>query len=268
MAPLTRSNLFRTPTPEPFCRRNATTRRKPKFINALAHNPEGKSNRVISQNYRITEKTGRNWKKEYKFFGERTEKLVKNRSAILGRKSKITKNICKMLCSPSRNPVRIQQFEAQIEYHNLPVGKRQLQRELKEYTKKGERYKYGFVKKVISAKNRGERGTYGLDHVYYPLFGSFDHVVYTDEAYIDPTSMVSPMTTREQGTRAKPENIVERPPLKGVRFHIAGWISWWGKLRNWSSTMKKKTKSSNLHILRSLVGALLPRQRRNTKLGY
>jgi hypothetical protein len=26
-----------------------------------------------------------------------------------------------------------------------------------------------------------------------------------------------------------PENIEERPPLKGVRFHIAGWISLYGK---------------------------------------
>jgi hypothetical protein len=35
--------------------------------------------------------------------------------------------------------------------------------------------------------------------------------------------------TREQRTRDLPENIEERPPLKGVRFHIAAWISWWGK---------------------------------------
>lgn len=35
--------------------------------------------------------------------------------------------------------------------------------------------------------------------------------------------------TRELGTRDDPENIEERPPLAGVRFHIAAWISWWGK---------------------------------------
>ena len=35
--------------------------------------------------------------------------------------------------------------------------------------------------------------------------------------------------TREEGTRDDPENIEERPPLKDVRFHVAAWISWWGK---------------------------------------
>ncbi len=93
-----------------------------------------------------------------------------------------------MLVSPSRNPVRKQPYEAQIEYHDIPVGKRQLQRKIKEHTKGVARYKCAFVKKVISAKNRGERGTYGLENVYKPLFGFFDHIVYTDEAHIDPTS--------------------------------------------------------------------------------
>lgn len=34
---------------------------------------------------------------------------------------------------------------------------------------------------------------------------------------------------REEGHRDDPENIKERPPLKGVRFHIAAWVSWWRK---------------------------------------
>ncbi len=101
---------------------------------------------------------------------------------------------------------------------------------MKEHTEKGGRYKCGFVKKIILAKNRGERSIYGLDHIYYSLFEFFDYIVYTDEAHVDPTSMEPPMTTREQGTRDKPENIVERPPLQGVSFHIAAWISWWGKV--------------------------------------
>lgn len=61
------------------------------------------------------------------------------------------------------------------------------------------------------------------------LFGFFDYIVYTDEAHVDPTSQAQGRVTREQGTRDNPENIEERPPLKGVRFHIAAWISWWGK---------------------------------------
>ncbi|KAE8451618.1 hypothetical protein EG329_003075, partial [Mollisiaceae sp. DMI_Dod_QoI] len=172
MAPPTRSNPFRTPSPEPLNGKEASTRRKTKFINALAHNPEGKSLAAISRDCKIGPSTGRKWRDEYKSFGERAKKPMRSESAILGRKSKVTKSM---------------------------------------------------------SKNRGERSIYGLDHIYHSLFGFFDHIVYTDEAHVDPTSMAPPMTTREQGTRDKPENIVERPPLQGVRFHIAAWISWWGK---------------------------------------
>ncbi|KAF2185435.1 hypothetical protein K469DRAFT_726646 [Zopfia rhizophila CBS 207.26] len=136
--------------------------------------------------------------------GSEAKRRLRPRSEILGRTSRVTKSMCKMLCSPSRNPVRKQPYEAQIAYHNLPVGKRQLQRKMKELTK-------------------------GDTHLYAPLFGFFDHIVYTDEAHVDPTSQAQGRITREQGTRDLPENIEERPPLKGVRFHIAAWISWWGK---------------------------------------
>ncbi len=134
-----------------------------------------------------------------------------------------------MLCSPSRNPVQKQPLDTQIAYYNLPIQKRQLQRKLKEHTKGGGRYLCAFVKKVISAKNKKEREKYGQNHKWSPLFGFFDHIVYTDEAHVDPTSQAQGRVLREQGTRDKPENIEERPPLKGVRFHIAAWVSWWGK---------------------------------------
>jgi hypothetical protein len=100
---------------------------------------------------------------------------------------------------------------------------------LKRHTKGGGRYKCAFVKKTISFKNRQNRGAYGNDYVYDSLFGFFDHIVYTDEAHVDLTSQTQGRVLREQGTRDDLENIEERPPLKGVRFHIAAWISWWGK---------------------------------------
>lgn len=88
-----------------------------------------------------------------------------------------------------------------------------------------------FVRKVISSANKTKRVQYGDDHIYDPLFGFFDHIIYTDEAHIDPTSQARHRILREAGKRNEPENIEERPPLKGVRFHIAGWISWYGKAR-------------------------------------
>jgi hypothetical protein len=137
--------------------------------------------------------------------------------------------MCKTLVSPSQNPVRKQPYEAQIEYHDLPVKTRQLQRKLKEHTKGGARHLCAFVEKIISVKNKADRGKYGRDHVFKPLFGFFDHIVYTDETHVDPTSQAQGRVLREQGTQDDPENIKERPPLQGVRFHIAAWISCWGK---------------------------------------
>lgn len=86
-----------------------------------------------------------------------------------------------------------------------------------------------FVKKVISEKNKEQRTEYGQEHQYKPLFGFWDHIIYTDEMHVDPESQSQSHILREQGTRDDPENIEERPPLKGVRLHAAGWISWWGK---------------------------------------
>jgi hypothetical protein len=61
--------------------------------------------------------------------------------------------------------------------------------------------------------------------MYDPIFGYFDYIVFMDEAYVDPTLRAQGRVLREQGSRDRPENIEEREPLKGVRFHIAGWIS-------------------------------------------
>lgn len=229
MAPPTRSNPFRTPSPEPLAGKEATTRRKCKFFDALARSGTSRSTRSISKECGISESTGRYWKKQHLELGSLAKKPTRQRSSILGGKSKVTKSMCKMLVSPSRNPLRKQPYEAQIEYHNLPVQRRQLQRKLKEHTKGGGRSLCAFIKKVISAKNEVERTKYGNDHLYDSLFGFFDHVVYTDEAHIDPTSQTQGRVLREQGTRDNPDNIEERPPLKGVRFHIAAWISWWDK---------------------------------------
>ncbi|PQE18227.1 phosphoribosylformylglycinamidine cyclo-ligase protein [Rutstroemia sp. NJR-2017a WRK4] len=120
-------------------------------------------------------------------------------SKVLGRNSRVTKSI-----------FRKQPLDAQIEYHKIPVIRRQLQRKLKEHTNK-------------------DRTVYGNEHLYDEVFGFWDHVVFTDEAHIDPTAQGLCRVLREQGTRDRLENIEERPPLKGVRFHIVVWISWWGK---------------------------------------
>lgn len=229
MAPPTRLNPFRTPTPEPLDGKEADTIRKARYFNALAKESGFKSQAQIARDCGISESCGRKWKEQRMTMGITALRSTRKTSEILGHKSQVSKATCKMLVSPSRNPVRKQPLDVQISYHGLKVQKRQLQRMLKRNTKGGGRYLCAFVKKTISTKNRRERAIYGDDHLYHPLFGFFDHTVYTDEAHVDPTSQAQGRVLRERGARDRPENIEERPPLKGVRFHISAWISWWGK---------------------------------------
>lgn len=154
--------------------------------------------------------------------GSLARRSTRGRSQKAGRNSKVTKSMCLMLVSPSRNPVRKAPYEAQIKYHNLPVGRRQLRRKLKEYTKGGQRYKCAFVKKKISDKNLEERRIHRAAHKDLPIIGHFDHVIYTDEVHVDPSSMIQEEVLREEGHRYDTENIQERGQLTGVRFHVAG----------------------------------------------
>jgi hypothetical protein len=85
-------------------------------------------------------------------------------SIKLGKPSKVTKSICKMLVDPARNPVRNQLYDAQIGFHNIPVQRRQLRHKLVEHTNGGQIYKCAFIKKIISEKNQDERVAYGHEH--------------------------------------------------------------------------------------------------------
>jgi hypothetical protein len=59
-----------------------------------------------------------------------------------------------MLISSSRNPVRDQLYDAQIKYHDIKVGRRQLVHRLYAETNKGQRYKQAYTRKILSKKNR------------------------------------------------------------------------------------------------------------------
>jgi len=124
MAPPTRLNPLRTPSPEPLAGREATTTRKCKFYNALARDGESKSLRWISADCKISEAYSRKWKKQLKEMGPIAKRKTRQRSQVLRRKSKVTKSMCKLLVSPSRNPVRKQPYKAQIAYHKIPVKRR------------------------------------------------------------------------------------------------------------------------------------------------
>ena len=83
---------------------------------------------------------------------------------------------------------------------------------MKEHTKKGGRYKCAFVKKEVSDKNQEEREDYGHKHKGKLLYGFWDHILFMDEAYVDPTSLIQEQVTREEGHRYDNKNIQYRPP--------------------------------------------------------
>jgi hypothetical protein len=84
-------------------------------------------------------------------------------------------------------------------------------------------------KKEISEKNLKERTEYGKHWQPYTIEQHWSQIFFTDEAHIDPLLQAAPTVCCELGHRYDPENVVERPKLKGSKFHVAGWITWWGK---------------------------------------
>jgi transposase len=226
MAPSTRQNAQITPPPGPSEGREADTIKKTRFYNIWDREHLKKSTRQICIETGTAEPTGRRWLNKHKDMGSLAYRKSRRRSSKLGRPSKVTKSMCKMLVSPSKNPVRNRTLDYQLEFHNIPVQKRQLRRKLKEHTQGGGIYKCAFVKKEISNKNCQERVAYGEEHKDKSIEDFWSYIFFTDKAHIDPTSLYQQGVLREHGYRYDDENIQQRPKKKGIRFHIAAWITW------------------------------------------
>lgn len=83
-----------------------------------------------------------------------------------------------------------------------------------------------YVKKKISATNKGLRVKYGLEHQDKSVDDFWQFVYYTDEAHIDPSSTSQGYILREEGYRTDPENIQERGEKTGVKLHVTAWVNW------------------------------------------
>ncbi|PQE04856.1 hypothetical protein CJF30_00004641 [Rutstroemia sp. NJR-2017a BBW] len=97
--------------------------RKTRFFDALARDYGTKSLRRISVSSGISESCGRKWKDQWLKMGSIVRQKTRSSSKVLGYKSRVTKEICKIFVLPSRNPFRIQLYEAQIEHFKIPVKK-------------------------------------------------------------------------------------------------------------------------------------------------
>ncbi len=226
MAPLTRSAKRKTPPPDETKAGEADTIKRTRFFNAYDDHYTYQSLRSIAADSGTTVSSAHRWLQQRDALGSPAYRRTRKRSSYLGRRSRVSKEQCQMLVSPSRNSVRNQSYEAQIRYHKLGVKKRQLQRRLKACTNGAQMYKQAYIQKEISEKNLKERIKYGQENEDKSVEDHWQFIFFTDEAHIDPSSLRVGTILRERGHRYDPENIQERPEKTGVRLHVAGWVNW------------------------------------------
>jgi hypothetical protein len=229
MAPSTR-NTDRITTPSK--RTNgceADTPKKSAFYRAYDTRDASQSIRSLARDFQVANSTALNWLHDREINGSPAYRHIRRRSDKLGRRSQVSAETCKMLVSPSRNPIRTQTYEAQIEYYNIPIKKCALCTQFAKYTNGGQKYKMAFVKKKVSKKNTSNRTIYGKKHYWETVDSLWQYIVFTDEAHIDPSSFRVGEILRERGHRYDLENIQQRSQKSGVKLHIAAWINWHAK---------------------------------------
>jgi hypothetical protein len=229
MGIITRSRARRTTPEAAFGRYEADTVKKSRFFNAYDRDVGTKSLTLIAEDAGTTQPTATRWLKEREEHGRDAYRSSRKKSKKLGRKPSLSKQRLRDLCDPEKNPVRKQLYEAQIAFHSLRVHPRTLQRLLKKWTTRGQRYKCAYVKKQISKVNKGKRVKYGEENKDKPIHGFWDKKVFTDEAHIDPDAQGGEYVLREQppfGDRYDPRNMQEKPQQRGVMLHVAAWVSW------------------------------------------
>lgn len=210
MAPITRSTA--RPSTPVSCSKRAeyNTIQKARFFDAYDARDARVSLRAVARIYAPSLTTAHRWLDERARLGSLGKRKTRKLSQNLGQPSKVSEGTCKMLVSPSKNPVRDQQYEAQLSHFNINCKPRTLQRRLKQCTNGGQRYKQAYIQKKISPKNRRERVEYGTLYQDKSIHDLWQYVYFTDEAHLDPSSQAQGYILREQGTRVEAENIQER----------------------------------------------------------
>jgi transposase len=157
MAPTTRSMSRQTPPPAISRPGDYDTVKKLRFFNAYDTRGPTDSLRSIAREYAPSLSTAHRWLKKRNELGSPAYRRTRKLSVRLGRRPAVSKEQCQILVSPSKNPVRDQLYEAQIEYYNLHVHPRTIQRRLRKTTNNAQRYKQAYIQKNISKKNRALR---------------------------------------------------------------------------------------------------------------
>src|ERR1700712_3516703 len=253
MAPNTRQIDRFTPPPKPQSGGVPNTERRMKFFKAYDKDCKVKSFRAICRDEDEAESTARGWMTQRRNLGLLANRRTRKLSKRLGKPSKITPAMCRMLVDPKQNPVRNQLYDVQIEYHKLPVQKRQLQRKLREHTNGGRRYKMAFVKKRVSDKNRQERERYGWDHEHDTIDSYYSRIVLQTKC-----TLILRRRLLEISFESRQHDMTTRILWKGFRKKVGSFMSPVGLIGtrsviNWSFITTKKMKSSNLQWLQNLA---------------
>jgi hypothetical protein len=159
MAPTTRRAARERTPPRQRHVGEYDTIEKDRFFDAYDREHGVKSILTIALESGTTEPIAKRWLRDRRENGREAHRHTRKRSKVLGHKSRVTKEQCQCLVSPS-NPVRDQLLEAQIDYFEIGVKPRQLKTMLKRYTKGGRRFKQAYIKKEISAQNKRKRVEY------------------------------------------------------------------------------------------------------------
>jgi hypothetical protein len=226
MAPSTR-RINRETTPDrPIPYKEFDTVQKTRFFREWDERDQSQSQRVFYATQTVSRTTGQRWLQERDALGDIAYRRTRKQSEILGRPEIIAPDQYRILVSPSKNPVRDQQYDVQMNHHNIHASVRTLRRGLRKYTKDAKRYKMAYVAKKLPTATRTLRLQYARKYQYKTVHDFWRYIIYTDEAHIDPSSQRVGNILREAGTRLDIENIQERPPKEGVKLHIAAWVTW------------------------------------------
>ena len=140
----------------------------------------GQSLRAFTAQCTPSRSTAARWLEERDNIGSPAGRKARRGSTRLSECSKISRETCKMLVSPTRNSVRTNRILQSACYG-------QLTRKLKASKNVSQRYKRAYVNKVLKPATKEKREKYGQIYKDKTINDFWQYIVFTDEAHIDPS---------------------------------------------------------------------------------
>ena len=144
--------------------KQASTVTKTRFFDAFDARPPTESIQDVVQKLHVPycERTAERWLKKRREAPHGSHEVYHRGGKHHKKPSKIMDTQLDTLLNP-KNPVRTQDLQTQLDYHNIPVSKRAIQTNLIKRRHNAKRYKMARVT-AISRKNKQERVEYGKEH--------------------------------------------------------------------------------------------------------